>query len=750
MRIIGPNSFGIIRPNLNLYASFAEKKAVPGKIAFISQSGALCGSALDWSSETHVGFSAIVSTGSTIDVDLGDLIDYFGNDPQTRVIMLYVESIRNVRSFMSAARGYAKTKPIVIVKANRSNYCQNQLSEDSHFKAAIYDAAFRRCGIVQVETINDLFDCSKTLLMQSSPTAPYLTIVTNGGPALMALEQLNRIGGKLSQISETTFEALKKILPYYCNISHPIDIFEDATPERYRNVIETCLNDDASGSLLVVYTPIGLTEPQSLANILVDSVKRTSKNVFVCLMGEDVACQEARRMLQRQGVPVFRSSEEAVRTFMNIYTHGQNLELLYQTPEEVSSNQANPAHLKGILRRAFCEGRQALDLAESFQFLDAYKIPVEKTFIAKTAEESAVFASQLGYPVVMKTLDSTIDVCSASEIQEKFNRLIDNAKKSNDLAEFNGVAIQPKKSIETCHLFLRSRKDPQFGSVICLGTGVLGDIIKDLSVGFPPLNQVLARQMLIKTKALQYCNAIMDAGQFDARLVEGIVIKFSQLVVDFPEIKEINIDRLLISADSALVTDTQIVIDLDRIMREGAEHREHLAIAPYPKKYVTKRTLKNGAKVTLRPIKPEDEKRFNELFKSLSKESIRLRFFQMIGEMSHDTLSRYCNLDYDREIAIVAQLENDCRIIGVVRLILDVERENGEFAIMVGDAWHGLGLGSKLMDYIIDIAHDLKLAKIYSLVSHENYKMINLCSTKGFEIKPMDDYTVNVSIVLHP
>ena len=265
MRILGPNSFGIIRPNLNLYATFAEKKAVPGKIAFISQSGAFCGSALDWSLETQVGLSAVVSMGQTIDVDLGDLIEYFGNDPQTRIIMLYAESIKNARTFISAARGYAKTKPIIIVKPSRTDENQNSaVSDTGLLKEAIYDSAFRRSGVVRVETINGLFDCAKTLSMQQSPTVPQLIIVTNaGGPALMALDQMNRRGGKLAEISDAAIQSLKSILPYYCNLTNPIDLLEEATPERYQKVIQTCINDSASSSLLVIYTPTGLTSPNS-------------------------------------------------------------------------------------------------------------------------------------------------------------------------------------------------------------------------------------------------------------------------------------------------------------------------------------------------------------------------------------------------------------------------------------------------------------------------------------------------------
>jgi acetyltransferase len=759
MRIIGPNSFGIIRPNSNLYATFAEKKACPGKIAFISQSGAFCGSALDWSLETQVGLSAVVSTGSTIDIDSSDLIEYFGNDPQTRIIMLYVESIKNARSFMSAARGYAKTKPIIVVKPNQTDENRRlAISDASQLNEALHDAAFRRCGIVRVETINGLFDCAKTLSMQSSPTIPDLTIITNaGGPALMALDQINRRGGKLAEISDSTSRALRSILPYYCDLTNPIDLLEEAPPERYQKVIQTCIDDNSNSSLLVIYAPTGITDPLSLANIVIDSAKQTRKNIFVCLMGEDPKCQDARRTLHRNGVPAFRTPQEAIRTFMNIYARTQNLELLYQTPEEIPVDQTSPTHLKGILRHAFSEGRETLNLTESLQFLTAYKIATVKTLIAKTPEESTAFASQLGYPVVMKTLNSqysietetqslVYDVFSAEQLSFHFKQLFDETEQTT---EIQGVAIQPKILNAPCRLFLGSRKDPQFGSVICLGTGgALIEKDRELSVGFPPLNQVLVRQIMENTKALQYCKDAC-ANQFETGPIEEIIIRFSQLVVDFPEIRKIDINPIIVKDNNALVADAQITLDLQRFLRPGAEHPENLVIAPYPQKYVTKRTLKNGAKVTLRPIKPEDENRFNALFKSLSEQSVRFRFFETIKEMSHDTLSRYCNLDYDREIAIVAELD-DRSLIGVVRLIFDSERKKGEFAVMVSDSWHGLGLGSKLVDYILDIGKDLKLESIYSDVSPENKKMLNLCGNKGFTAKSEDEYSIFMSLTLAP
>ena len=435
-------------------------------------------------------------------------------------------------------------------------------------------------------------------------------------------------------------------------------------------------------------------------------------------MGEDTHCQEARRTLHKNGIPAFKNPQEAVRTFMNIYTRTQNLELLYQTPEEISLDIATPTHLKEVLRHAFSAGREFLNLSESLEFIAAYKIPILKTLIAKTAEESAALASQLGYPVVMKTLNprysqqnenqsAAFDVFSIQQLLFHFNQMFDQTKSIYQ----NKRLPRGSDSTKTAQCLLlpvfRFKKRPavwfnnKFGNRRSFSRKR-----QRAKRWFSTVKSVLARQITENTKALQYCKD-SSTDKFETGPIEEIIIKFSQLVVDFPEIRKVDINPIVVKDGKAYVVDAEIVLDLTRFLRQGAEHPENLVIAPYPKKYITQSTLKNGVNVTLRPIKPEDENRFNVLFKSLSPQSVRFRFFETIKEMSHDTLSRYCNLDYDREIAIVAQLD-DSRLIGVVRLILDPEAKRGEFAIMVADSWHGLGLGSKLMDLIIIIGRDLK------------------------------------------
>jgi acetyltransferase len=762
MRVIGPNSFGVIRPKINLYATFADKQATPGKIAFISQSAALCASALDWASDAQVGFSAVVSTGSMLNVDLGDLIDYFGVDAQTRSILLYVESIKDGRKFISAARGSARTKPIVLIKAGRfKETSQATLCHSGSLAGedAVYDAAFKRAGVVRVEAIRDLFNCAEALAMQSHPTGPNLAIITNaGGPAIMATDNLIARGGKLSRLSDGTVQALKSIVPSYCSLTNPVDIYEEATPNRFRKVIEINLKDPNSNGFLIIYTPQGATKPVALAKAVVDLAKQTRKPVLTALMGEDSRCRKARRILQGNGIPSFATPEEAVSTFMYMYDYSRNLELLYQTPEELPVERPNVTFLKGILRRVFCEGRQVLNLPDSMRFLEAYKIPVVKTIVAHTPEEARALSSELGYPVVLKALSPQIshkskiggvvlNVCSPSETKSIFKEIAQRVKNYSSAAEFHGVTIQPMIREKGYEMILGAKKDPQFGSTILFGMGgTATELFKDVSIGFPPLNQTLARRLIEETAI--YKHASYTGYPLNVKLLEEILVKFSQLVSDFPEIKEIDVNPLIADENGVVAVDARIVIEWDRMMREVADHHDNRLIASYPKKYVAARRLKNETHVSLRPIKPEDEEHFNEFLKSLSVESMRFRFFEIIKEMSHETLTRYCNLDYDREIAVVAELqEGNKPIIGAVRLIVDPGGKSGEFAVLVGDKCQGLGLGSKLMDLLVEMGKDMRVDKIYGYVSANNYRMLHLCKKKGFKVETLDEETVIASLL---
>ena len=518
IRVVGPSSFGVIRPRIRLNATFANKTVIPGKIAFISQSAALCASVLDWASAVHVGFSAVVSIGSTLDVDLGDLIDYFGTDPQTRSIVLYVECVTNVRKFMSAARGFARAKPVVVVKAGR--FAESAEAAISHTGAlcgddAVHDAAFRRAGVVRVEAISDLFNCAEALAMQPNPQGPNLTIITNaGGPGIMATDSLIAKGGKLSLLSDETIQALKNVLPPYCKARNPIDILEEATVERLRKVMEICFRDPSSDGYLIIYTPQGAADPMATAEVIVSLSKATSKPILTSLVGGD-RCRRARLILRKNGIPSFTMPEQAVSTFLYTYSYTQNLELLYQTPAELSVELHVPASLREILRQAYSEGRQVLTLPESFQFLEAYEIPTVKTEVAKNSIEAETVASKLGFPVVLKALSPQIthksraegvilNVWSPSEVMTLFHELAERVKNYNSTAEFRGVIVQPMIREKGYELLVGSKKDSQFGSVIVFGTGgVATELLKDFNIGFPPLNQVLARRLMDKTAIYQ-------------------------------------------------------------------------------------------------------------------------------------------------------------------------------------------------------------------------------------------------------
>ncbi|MGB9915159.1 MAG: bifunctional acetate--CoA ligase family protein/GNAT family N-acetyltransferase [Candidatus Bathyarchaeales archaeon] len=761
IRIIGPNSFGVIRPKINLYATFADKPAISGKIAFLSQSAALCASALDWAAEANVGFSAMVSLGSTLDVDFGDLIDYFNADAQTKCMLLYVESVKDGRKFMSAARIASQNKPIILVKAGRFKECAGATFSHSGSlggEDAVYDAVFKRTGIVRVEAISDLFNCAEALAMQPKPAGFNLTIITNaGGPAIMAADYLIARGGRLAQLSNETVHALKNILPPYCSTANPIDIYEEASLSRFRNVLEICFKDQNSDGFLVIYTPQGATSPIALAKIITELARQITKPILASLMSEDGHCRRARKFLHRNGIPSFKTPEEAVAAFMYMYNYTRRMELLYQTPEEIPLVQTNTASLKGILRRAFCEGRKVLDLTESLRFLEEYKIPTVKTLIARSPEEASALSSVLGYPLVMKALSPLIShkskiggvilsVCSESEAAAFFKEIAQRVK--SFAVEFQGVAIQPLLREKGCELFIGSRKDQNFGAVIIFGLGgTAAEVFKDVSIGFPPLNQTLARHMIEDTKVYSYMQSTWQP--LDIKLLEKILVNFSQLIMDFPEIAEIDINPLIVNEAGVVAVDARIVLDWDRILRETAEHQNDLLIASYPQKYIAARKLKNGAQVLLRPVKPEDERRFNEFLSSLSEETMRFRFFQILKDVSHDLLARYCNLDYNREVTIIAEHQQDSRkIVGAGSVIVEPDGKSGEFAVVVGDEWQGLGLGSKLMDHLIMIAKDMRLEWLFGYVLPNNYKMLRMCAKMGFTSEPLDEETVKLALAL--
>ena len=759
LRIIGPNCLGIIRPSINLNATFTAKMPKPGNIAFISQSGALCAAILDWAVHENIGFSNFVSIGSMVDVDFGDLIDYFGTDPKTRSILMYIEGITDAREFMSAARHFARTKPIIVVKAGKFSESAHAVASHTGSLAGedmVYDAAFKRAGIVRVEEIGDLFNAAEVLGMQPLPKGPNLAIITNaGGPGVMATDALISRGGKLAKLSPKTMETLNSILPHYWSRGNPIDILGDAKADRYTAVVEACLKDENVDGLLIIYTPQGVEDPAKIAKSIVKLCKGRgycNKTVLTSFMGHEEV-EKANSIFNENSIPTYSTPEQAVKTYMYMYQYKRNLELLYETPEELPVDVVPPKRpLFVIMRNAALENREVLTEAEAKKLLEYYDIPVVKTSVAKTADEAAVLASQIGYPVVLKILSPQIvhktdaggvvlDINSEAELRKAFDLIMQRAREYNPNAEIQGVTVQPMIKKQGYEVIIGAKTDMLFGPVILFGMGGIGvELFRDVAIGLPPLNQTLARRIMEETKVYQLLKGYRNVPPANIRLLEEIMVRFSQMLVDFPQLKEVDINPLFIDEKEAFALDARVVIDKKRVFAKLKPH-EHLVISPYPKKYETLWKLRDGRTVILRPIKPEDEPLWLEMFRNFSEESIRYRFFEVIKDTPHEVRVRYCNIDYDREIGIVAELNEGGirKILGVVRLVIEPDGKTGEIAIIVADPWQGLGLGTKMMDYMIEVCKDKGLETIYGVMLPDNYRAINLMKKMGFNIKYEED-----------
>ncbi|MEM3823648.1 MAG: bifunctional acetate--CoA ligase family protein/GNAT family N-acetyltransferase [Candidatus Bathyarchaeia archaeon] len=762
LRIIGPNCLGIIRPSIKLNATFINKTPKPGNIAFISQSGALGSAILDWAIRENIGFSNFVSVGSMLDVDFGDLIDYFGTDPQTRSILMYIEGLTDARKFLSAARHFARTKPIIVVKAGK--FSESAKAAASHTGSltgedVVYDAAFKRAGIVRVEEIADLFNCAEVLGMQPLPKGPNLVIITNaGGPGVMATDALIARGGKLAKLSPKTMEYLNSILPHYWSRGNPVDILGDAKADRYRAVLEACLDDENVDGVLIIYTAQAVAEPVEIAKSTVEVCKNRgyqSKTVLTSFMGSG-AVEEANRIFNQNSIPTYATPEQAVKTYLYMYQYKRNLELLYETPEELPVDAAPPKRpIMVIMRNAALENRELLNEAEAKKLLEYYDFPVIKTAVAKTPDEAANVAMQIGYPVVLKILSPQIihkteaggvilDINSEVELREAFECIMERAKKYNPNAEILGVTVQKMVKKRGYEIIIGAKTDPLFGPVILFGMGGIGvELFKDFSVGLPPLNQTLVRRLMEETKVYQLLKGYRNVPPANLKLLEELIVRFSQLLIDFPQLKEVDINPLFIDENDAVIIDARIVIDKEKVFQKLEPH-QHLVISPYPKKYETLWRMRNGRTVLLRPIKPEDEPLWLEMFRNFSEESIRFRFFQIIKDTPHEVRVRYCNIDYDREIAIVAELtENGQRkILGVARVSLEPDRKSGEIAFIVADPWQGLGLGTKMVDYTIEICKEVGVETLYAIMLPDNHRAINLTKKMGFTLKYQEDGTV--------
>ena len=680
MRILGPNCLGIIVPWRHLNASFAATTPEPGHIGFISQSGALCTSVLDWAMDEHIGFSHFVSVGNMLDVSMGDLIDYFGSRTETRSIILYMEAIGEAREFLSAARAFARTKPIVAYKAGR--FPESAQAAASHTGAmvgvdAVYEAAFQRAGIERILEIDDMFDCAELLARQLSPKSDRLAIITNaGGPGVMTTDALIAHGGHLAVLAAETLAALDEILPECWSRGNPVDIVGDAPPERFAGALKAVLKDKNVDAVLVILAPLAMTDATATARAVAGVAALSRKPVLAAWMGSRVV-REGIQELTALGVPTYKTPAKAVQAFLHLVSYARNLTILHETPRDLPLKFGlERSRLRAAFQALLAKKMNVLSEIASKSLLEAYEIPVTRPHPARTAHEAVEAAQTLGYPVVLK-IDSpqishktevngvVLDLPNEKAVAEAFEQITSRARQLRPDADVAGVTVQKMMTYpNSFELILGTKKDPVFGPVIMVGMGgVAAEVFHDRALGLPPLNEVLARRMLESLKSWPLlCGYRGKPAANIERLLE-IIVRFSCLVAECPEIKELDINPLWVTPEEVIALDARVVVDRRPPGRQGAgaspaaegnRPYSHLAIRPYPEEYVTQRRLKDGAAVTLRPIKPEDEPLWHELLARCSTQSRWFRFNYLFKQTTHEMASRYCFIDYDRELAIVA------------------------------------------------------------------------------------------------
>ncbi|MEA5513477.1 bifunctional acetate--CoA ligase family protein/GNAT family N-acetyltransferase [Nodularia sp. UHCC 0506] len=776
MRIIGPNCLGAMSPRTGLNATFASAMARPGNVGFISQSGALCTAILDWSFRENVGFSAFVSLGSMLDVGWGDLIDYLGDDPHTKSIIIYMESIGNARSFLSAAREVALTKPIIVIKAGRTAAAAKAAA--SHTGALtgsdeVLDAAFRRCGVLRVNSISDLFDMAEVLAKQPRPQGSRLTILTNaGGPGVLATDALIASGGEVAPISQETIASLNQLLPTHWSHGNPIDILGDADPQRYTQALEIAAQDANSDGLLVILTPQAMTDPTQTAEQLKPYAQIAGKPILASWMGgADVAVGEM--ILNRNHIPTYPYPDTAARMFSYMWQSSYNLRGIYETPIISALDSASGIPDRNCVEKIIKSARQAqrtiLTEFESKQILAAYGIPAVTTCVAESENEAVQCAENIGYPVVLKLFSHTIthktDVGGVqlnlrdaeavrrayrtikSSLYEKLQDPHYSALSTQHSALFLGVTVQPMVKMAGYELIIGSTLDAQFGPVLLFGTGgQLVEIFGDRAIALPPLNTTLARRMIEQTQIYKALQGVRGRKSVDITALEELMVIFSQLVIEQREIKEIDINPLLASSEQLIILDARIILNEPNVKEDELPK---LAIRPYPIQYVSQWTMRNGTPVTIRPIRPEDEPLMVKFHQTLSEQSVYLRYFHLIklpSRVTHERLTRLCFIDYDREIALVVEYHNPQtqtrEILAVGRLNKLHGTNEAEFAIVVCDRFQCQGIGTELLQRLLQISRDEQLNRITADILSENYVMQRICRKLGFSIQPTDDPTL--------
>jgi acetyltransferase len=764
LRVIGPNCLGVMNPRTGLNATFAQANALPGNIAFLSQSGALCTAILDWSRRENVGFSGFVSSGSMVDVGWGDLIYHYGDDPYTTSILIYMESIGDARSFVSAAREVALTKPIIIIKPGRTEAARKAAA--SHTGALtgsdeVFEAAFRRCGILRVTNISELFDMAEVLGKQPRPKGPRLVVVTNaGGGGVLATDALLANGGELAQLSAETTDALNKFLPEAWSHGNPVDTLGDCSPEAYTKALEISARDPNCDAVLSILAPQGMTEPERAAGLMSAAAKTITKPLLASWMGGS-RMQLASNVLNESRIPTFEYPDAAARSFAYMWRYTLNLSALYETPVFAGAFAENGlSRVNQIISEAVSKNRTILSEYESKQVLAAYDLPVTTTRVAHSADEAVNEARQMGYPVVLKLHSETVTHKSdRGGVKLKLEN--DDAVRSAyaeiaaafpDEGAFLGVTVQPMVREQGYELILGSSADPQFGPVLVFGLGgQMVEIMRDRAHALPPLTTTLARRMMENTRILRALQGARGARPVNLGKLEELLVRFSELVVENPRIAEIEMNPLLAGPDILLALDARVILHPASIADADLPRP---AIRPYPSQYISTWHANDGTTFTLRPIRPEDEPLVVEFHHQLSERSVYLRYFlplKLDYRVSHGRLITKCFIDYDRELALVAEYQDEhggSHIAGIARLVRNHTGEGAEVAFIVADKYQNRGLGSHLLECIIQIARREGLDYLEGSMLAENFNMKDIFSRAGFRFGPPEEGAVSAVLRL--